>query len=253
MPWGPGQSVTTGAIATNLQMLFVFGTTDSGKNLVTGTTYSTSLSGSAAYGSDVIGTYVEIGSSAGRLLHTYNPNIANPAGDFSWSITFSRTANSLPNWSAVFDIQNAAGNKLHAVQRVDATTSTRVYSVAGIIAITYSLAGIAADTEWTLVYTRSGTTGKFFYKNGSSSIALTDSSGSFSGATVFGQFGGWSSGEYFPSRQRAFARWTRALSDAEAQSMADNPQQILAAAATPIYEFNSFNRGVGRGIARGIA
>lgn len=235
MAWGPGQSVTTASIATNLQVLFVFGATDSGKNLVTGTTYATSLSGSAAYGSDVIGTYLEVGSTAGRLNHTYDPNIPNPTGDFSWSITFSRTANSLPNWAGVFRIANSGGGTLNAFQREDNTASMRVWSIAGSTAIAYNLAGISADAEWTLVYTRSGTTGKFFYKSGSSPIALTDSSGTFSGATVYGEFGGWTSGEYFPSRQRAFARWTRALSDAEAQSMADNPQQIITPAVTYTY------------------
>jgi hypothetical protein len=170
----------------------------------------------------------------------------------------------------VFRIANSGGSTLNAFQREDNTTSMRVWSVAGSTTIVYNLAGISADAEWTLVYTRSGTTGKFFYKSGSSPIALTDSSGSFSGATVYGEFGGWASGEYFPSRQRAFARWTRALSDAEAQSMANTPQQILlapyearitwaeaqyqtAGVVTPTDYSSPMSRGIFRGIARGTA
>lgn len=59
--------------------------------------------------------------------------------------------------------------------------------------------------------------------------------------------------------------WSRVLSDNEIASFSANPWQIfapsysmlLASGAAPpastIYEFNSLNRGVGRGIARGIA
>ena len=61
------------------------------------------------------------------------------------------------------------------------------------------------------------------------------------------------------------ALWSRVLSDSEITSFSNNPWQIfapsslayLSSSAEPpaptIYEFQSFSRGVGRGIARGIA
>jgi len=61
-----------------------------------------------------------------------------------------------------------------------------------------------------------------------------------------------------------FGVWARALTQKEIASVNENPYQLLSVPskyliypgetpATTIYEFQSFSRGVGRGIARGIA
>lgn len=251
MPWGPGQSVTTGSIATNINRLFVFGATDPYKDLVSGTTFAGSLNGTAAFGSDAIGTYVESFASGDRLATSPLTEVVSNT-DYSWFITFSRIG-TVPNFSGVFTQYDSGGNFFHALQPDSPPTTARVYYNNSYVSVSNNLSSIATSTEFTVVITKTGTSGKYFYKGGSAPIAFT--SGTFAGTRTFVNLsiGGWATGEYYPGRFRAYGRWTRALSDTEAQSMANNPQQILAAASTSIYEFQPFSRGVGRGIARGIA
>jgi len=253
MPWGPGQSVTTDAISTNLGWLFVFGATDSGKNLVSGTSYSTSLVSSAAYGTDSIGTYV--GNTTGGYL-SIGTNVLTspwPNADYSYFITFSREG-SPGVFAGTFLWSNQGGGKDMGHQGNGSLGSQAFWSGGSTQSAALNLSTITASTEFTLVYVKTGTTAKVFYKSGGSSIGISGVNNTGYGSNIgLLTISGWQSGEFFPGRFRAYGRWQRALSDAEAQSMANNPQQILAAAATPIYEFQSFSRGVGRGIARGIA
>lgn len=234
MPWAAGQSVTTGSIATSLGHLFVFGPTDSGKNLVTGTTLSTSLFGSAAYGTDAIGTYVGNSGSAGRLVISTTSGSAWPDAAFSYFVTFSREA-ALANWAGLFLWGTNAGAKQVAIQREDANANTRFfYNNSFSLASGLDLASISLSTEYTLVVVMSGSTQKVFYKGGTSPVSLV---GATTPVDTIGnlEIGGWGGGEWFAGRTRAFGRWSRALSDAEAQSMADNPQQIITPAVTYTY------------------
>ena len=250
MAWASGQSVTSGSIATNLGYLFVFGATDSGKNLVTSTSYTTTFN-TVTTGSDSIGTYVE--NTTGGYLQVATDVIGSafPDADYSWFITFSREG-SPGSFAATFQWNDTGGSRLHANQGDGSTATQRFYSNSGYSTASLNLGTITASTEFTVVYVRTGTTAKVFYTSGGSSLSLT--SVAFAPSNNIGnlQISGWQSGEYYPGRFRAYGRWSRALSDAEAQSMANTPQQILASPTT-VYEFASFNRGVGRGIARGIA
>jgi hypothetical protein len=253
MAWGPGQSVTGGSIATNINRLFVFGATDAYKDLVSGTTYTGSLAGGAAFGSDAIGTYVEAFAN-GDYLQTGSLGQSVTDTDYSLFLTFSRSG-TIGNFSPLFLQADSGGGIFYGMQCDSPPSTVRNYLDGAYVSISNNLSSITANTEFTVVVTKTGTTGKYFYKGGSSPISYT--SGTFSGSRTltniqicgWGAFGSLS----YLGRFRAYGRWSRALSNAEAQSMADNPQQILATASTSIYEFNSFNRGIGRGIARGIA
>jgi len=251
MAWGPGQSVTTGSIASNIDRLFVFGSVDAYKDLVSGTTYTGGLSGTAAFGSDSIGTYVESFASGDKLTTASLAQTVSDT-DYSFFITFSRSS-SAPSFSGIFQQTETSGARFHAIQLNSPTTTLSLLYNAVFTTIASNISAITINTEFTIVITKSGTSGKYFLKGGSSPISFT--SNTFAGTKLLTnlRIGGWAGSEYYPGRFRAYGRWTRALSDAEAQSMADNPQQILTAPVTPIYEFQSFSRGVGRGIARGIA
>jgi hypothetical protein len=253
MAWGPGQSVTAGSIATNLGYLFVFGSTDSGKNLVTSTTYTATLNGAVAYGSDSIGTYV--GNTTGGYLNIATDVIGSawPNSDYTYFLTFSREG-SPAVFSALFQWGNVGGGRDYAIVGDGSTTVQRFYSNNAYVSSSLDLSSITASTEYTIVYVKTGTTAKIFVKGAGSAISQTGVNNLAYGSNIGSlQISAWSSGEYYPGRFRAYGRWSRALSDAEAQSMADTPQQIIASAAPTIYEFASFNRGIGRGIARGIA
>ena len=235
MPWGPGQSVTTGSIATNLTWLFVFGATDSGKNLVTGTSYTATLGGAAAYGSDSIGTYLGNASAFGRLQLSTTSGSSFPVGDYSYSITFSRES-SPPAWAGLFEFGNNGGTRISAIQRESTNAVTRFwYNGASPTTSSIDTATITASTEYTYVVVLSGTTMKVFFKGGSSAVTFTGTNTTRTGTVGNLSIGGWASGEWYPGRFRAYSEWTRALSDAEAQSMADNPQQIITPAVTYTY------------------
>jgi hypothetical protein len=271
MAWGPGQSVTTGSIATNLGYLFVFGATDSGKNLVTGTTYTATLNGGAAYGSDSIGTYVGNASSAGYLTVATTTGTSFPNAAYSYFLTFSRES-APPSFAGLFVWGSNGGGNDSAIQRESTNAITRFWyansfsSTSGV-----DVATITASTEYTFTVVLSGTTMKVFYKGGSTPITFTGTNTGNTGTIGNLAIGGWSSGEWYPGRFRAYGRWSRALSDAEAQSMADNPQQILttpydarvtwaelqyqASGAPPsVTDYSSpMSRGIFRGIERGVA
>jgi hypothetical protein len=253
MAWGPGQSVTAGSIATSIDRLFVFGATDAYKDLVSGTTYTGSLSGTAAFGSDAIGTYVETFAN-GDYLQTGALSQSVTDTDYSIFLTFSRSG-TISGFSQLFTQLESGGNYFYGLQCDSPATTVRNYLNGGYVSIANNLSSITTNTEFTVVITKTGTTGKYFYKGGFAAIGYT--SGTFAGSkTLINiQIGGWNSGGQiiYPGRFRAYGRWTRALSDAEAQSMADTPQQIIASAAPTIYDTASFSRGIGRGIARGIA
>lgn len=253
MAWASGQSVTTGSIATNLDKLFVFGSVDAYKDLVNGTTYTGSLIGGAAFGTDSIGTYVETFTN-GDYLQTGSLAQVVTDTDYSLFLTFSRSGTT-PNFSQLFRQLESGGGSFYGIQCDSPATTVRNYLNNSYVSISNDLSSITTNTEFTVVITKTGTTGKYFYKSGSAAIGYT--SGTFSGSKTLTsiEVGGWSGGGLiiYPGRFRAYGRWTRALSDAEAQSMANTPQQIIASAAPTIYEFNSFSRGIGRGIARGIA
>jgi len=233
MPWAPGQSVTSGSIATNLDKLFVFGTVDAYKDLVSGTTYTGSLAGGAAFGTDAIGTYVETFTN-GDYLQTGSLGQSVTDTDYSLFLTFSRSG-TVPNFSQLFNQIESGGNYLYGLQCDSPPTTVRNYLNSGYVSISNDLSSITTNTEFTVVITKTGTTGKYFYKSGSSPISYT--SGTFSGSKTLTiiEVGGWSSSGQiiYPGRFRAYGRWSRALSDAEAQSMANTPQQII----TPVVAY----------------
>jgi len=214
--------------------LFVFGATDSGKNLVTGTSYTTTFA-TVTTGSDSIGTYVE-NSTGGQLqIKTDVINVTWPNSDYSYFVTFSREG-SPAIFSALFKWLNVGGGRDYAIQGNGSTKSQRFYSHGAFVSSALDLSSIAASTEFTIVYVKTGTTAKIFIKGGGSAISQTGVNNSAYASNIGDlQISGWSSGEYYPGRFRAFGRWSRALSDAEAQSMADNPQQIITPAVTYTY------------------
>ena len=235
MPWGPGGSVTAGAIATNIRFLYVFGSTDSGKNLVTGTSVAATLNGSAAYGSDSIGTYVENTSSAGRLVLSTSSGSSFPSGDYSYFITFSREG-TISDWAALFLYANGSGSEQNALQRSsNSTTQARSWYNGGNQLGAFDLATMSLSTEYSFVVTFSGTTMKLFKTGGTSAVTFGTATNTRSGTVGQIHIGGWPSGEWYLGRFRAYGEWGRALSDAEAQSMADNPQQIITPAVTYTY------------------
>ena len=235
MQWSSGQSVTGGSIATSIDRLFVFGAVDAYKDLVSGTTYAGSLNGTAAFGSDAIGTYVEA-FATGDYLTTgaFVQTITDT--DYSLFVTFSRSG-TIPNYAQLFAQVEDSGGYMHALQcdLPPTTINTRYNSVDASIA--HDLSSIPTNAEFTVVVTKTGTTGKYFYKGGSSPISFV--SPTFTGSKLLTQLqvAGWGSFGQIPyrGRFRAYGRWNRALSDAEAQSMADNPQQIIASAVTYTY------------------
>jgi hypothetical protein len=236
MPWGPGQSVTTGSIAANLDRLYVFGATDSGKNLVTGTSVTATLNGGAAYGSDSIGTYVGNASAFGYLNLATTSASAWPTGDYTYFLTFSRES-APAAWAGLFSwLSSPSGGREIAIQRESTNANTRFgYSSTFVLAVGYNVATITASTEYTIAVVFSGTTMKVFYKGGASPITFSGTTTVRTGTITNLTIGGWVSGEWYPGRFRAFGEWRRALSDAEAQSMADNPQQIITPAVTYTY------------------
>lgn len=231
MAWASGQSITSGSIATNLSRLFVFGSTDGYKDLVSSTSFTGSLSGTAAFGSDAIGSYVE-SFATGDKLTTSSINDVVSDSDYSWFVTFSRSG-TVSNFGGIVNQLESSGGAFHSSQVESPPTTTRIYYNNSYSALSNDLSGITANTEFTVVITKTGTSGKYFYKSGSSPVTFT--TGTFTGnKTLIGlEIGGWTGGGvFYPGRFRAYGRWSRALSDAEAQSMANTPQQILATAYT---------------------
>lgn len=231
MAWTPGSAVTGGALATNLQQLHIFGTDGptSAENLVNNTVY-TVVSATGTFGTDVLGSYYEADASGERLDVNMSTDSFDVVGVNSYFVTFTRRG-TVPDWAPLFAWYNSGGGWLQALQRVSNTTNMRVWRNGTNPEVTYDLAtGPAIDVEHTMVVTNDGTTTKVFYTGGSSAITLAQA-GLSSDPSIYFSVAGWSSGEYYPGRFRALGRWTRTLSDVEAQSMADNPQQIMAATA----------------------
>ncbi|HYF59820.1 MAG TPA: fibronectin type III domain-containing protein [Burkholderiaceae bacterium] len=231
MAWAPDSDVTAAAIATNLQILVILGTdgATSAKNLVNDTAYTVTEAG-GTYGTDSIGSYYEPTGSGQELnlnIAAESPVVGSP---FSFFITFSRR-NTVPDWAPLFGLFNSGGDWVQALQRVGGDPSMRVWrNNSSATEIAYNLAtGPALDTEHTLVVTSNGTTTKLFFTGGGAAVSVAQTALATATLTAM-TLGGWPSGEYYPARFRAFGRWTRALTDSEAQAFANDPQQIMAAA-----------------------
>jgi hypothetical protein len=250
MAWGPGQSVTSGSIATNINRLFVFGATDAYKDLVSGTTYAGSLVGGAAFGSDAIGTYVETFSNSDYLQSGSLAQLVTDT-DYSLFLTFSRSG-TVNSFAQLLWHIDSGGGTFFGIQREGGGATTRSWYAGTSTDIANNLATITTNTEFTVVVTKTGTTGKYFFKGGSAPINFT--SNTFAGSKTLINFLIGGQVIYYPGRFRSYGIWTRALSDAEAQSMADNPQQILATPPPSVTEYSSpMSRGIFRGIERGVA
>jgi hypothetical protein len=231
MPWGPGQSIASGSIATNINRLFVFGATDAYKDLVSGTTYTGSLAGTAAFGSDAIGTYVETFTNSDFLV-TGSLGQSVTDSDYSIFLTFSRSG-TVNSFAQLLWHIDSGGGTFHGIQREGGGAATRSWYAGTSTNIANNLATITTNTEFTVVVTKTGTTGKYFFKGGSAPINFTSNTFAGSKTLTLIYIGGIA--VHYAGRFRAYGRWTRALSDAEAQSMADNPQQIITAPITYTY------------------
>ena len=228
MTWAAGKSLITGGLVANLTEFYVFGSTDAGKNLVSGSTRSTTLGGSAAYGSDSIGTYVgmsgsgdylEINNSAEASLGTspvillvWSREGASDGFDYYFEQTVSGGTGSTINLSSGFTVGAAASSYDPGVSDGAGVTGT--------------------STEFAVVINYD--TGKFFYTGGGSPGTFnTDSSATGSLGTL--RIGNQSNTIFVAEnkRFRAYARWTSqaSQSDSDWQSIANNPQQLLTAAA----------------------
>jgi hypothetical protein len=232
MAWASGATITGGALATSLSQLFVFGSTDAGKNLVTGTTYTPTLNGTAAYGSDSLGTYVGLTGDGYLSINLADLASIIPDGDQSVFITFTREG-TVPNWSPLWEVLDTNGARVLGMQREDGDATLRVIASENV-GVSLAVSSITASTEYTLVYTRTGSTRKLFYTGGGGTPLTVPSQTFTANANQSALYiGGWYSGLHYPGRFRAWGRWTRTLSDAEAQDLADDPQAELFAGAIP--------------------
>jgi len=247
MPWSDGMSLVSGAKTANLVEFYVMNSASAGKNLVNSATRTTTLSGSAAFGSDSIGTYL---STPGLNDALTIANSAEPVSTINvvYMLVFSRqgTASGVPALMS----QNPG-------PRIDVTGgnfNVGAGSVEYATGIAYTTA--ALSTEFAVLFDVQN--GKFYYTGGGSSVSLPANNVN-TGSLVNLYLGNNATlnsgvGNIYT---RAYARWSSAsgISAADFQSIVNNPQQLVTSGAPPsVTDYSSpMSRGIFRGIERGVA
>jgi hypothetical protein len=225
--------MASNAITAVLDEFYVLGSgtagADSDKNLVTSTSTSHTLGGSAAFGSDAIGVYCQVGAASGDYLRVENA-LSIGDTDQTFVVVFSRTA-APANYGTLFlQRRDTAGD--WASLKVWAGGNESLFGNHNTsVGNNYPIRTVTADTEVCVVVTRVGTSGKLFYTGGGSPYTYTAIDHQ-AGTQDFVQFGdSFGGGENYPMRIRAYAWANAALSDVNAQALADDPQGTLLGTA----------------------
>jgi hypothetical protein len=237
-PSSPSLSATHSA---NLREFYVLGSgtagADTGQNRVSGgSNYTPTLYGTAAYGSDALGVYMECGASGDRL--DIASTLAFPTdGAYSWAIVFSRRAALSGNYNSLFQsLNNSASVDLEFIRNDAATTST--YRTAGggtSSPISFDFSSPTVDDEFCLVYchAQSGSNDAIYITGGGGAIDVGAGRWTSGWTQSLLRIGGQSGANtHYPGRFRAVAVWDRDLR-AVAQDIADDPQGELLAAPAP--------------------
>lgn len=176
-------------------------------------------------------------------------------------------------WGGFFSVSDSLFNQIIGIQRNSNTSDLVLYRSNAGTPRTFSGAVTSiADGKihkWCITASDGGSQNSKLYLDG---VELTGTGGSATTTSASGTarlrfFAGRDADPAFGADGKYFLHyiWNRALSKSEVESISANPYQIFAplslvylptGAAPPvttIYEFQSLNRGVGRGIARGIA
>jgi hypothetical protein len=237
-------------------------------NLKTGTTQASTLSGGASLGSDVDGDYVQVTStSSSERRITTSVNRSDSA--YTFICTAKLDTNSTPaNFGGMFALTNSANGGLGSLQ-YEAGAPVWYHNNGTFAALGNGVTTSTSFTTYVIVWT--GTLLKFFSSiYASQSISYT--SAPLTGAAAYLRVGNERVGvSSWPGKYYFFARINSALSDVDAQSIANNVSQLLAsplevritwaeaqyqasgAPVTPTDYSEPLSRGIFRGIERGVA
>lgn len=237
-PRYPWRSEPTGPFAQGLQMLHVFGAsqTMSLLNLVSRKVYSGS--GTGIYGADSYGTFYEATSASTRLKFTGVADVESFtwAGNHSFFVTFSRRS-TVAAWAGIIGLYNSAGSRYQGLQRESTNAVMRIWQNNDPQTVAYDVTtATSIDLLHTILVTSDSTTSRLYSSVGTGPAGVAQTAlGSYTLSTI--EIGGWSSGETLPARYRAFGRWNRALTSSEALAFVRNPWQVFSQATPRMYSF----------------
>jgi len=235
MAWASGLSIAAGAKTANLMEFYVFGSTDAGKNLVDGGTNTATLLGAASYGTDgTIGTFVRgnNASSADGLQVTNSGETQHSDGEV-FMVVFSRSGSALnEGWFCRQNTSSGGGVQLgYFGGNLSISGGGTEYNPS------VPVSGIADSVESAVIW--DSATGRVYLTGRTDSggphvpagvpMATASFTSIYFGRRSFNDSGGNN------LRVHAYARWSSnsGISTADFQSIADNPQQLLAAPAPP--------------------
>jgi hypothetical protein len=234
MAWPASPFMASNAITAVLDEFYVLGSgtagADSDKNLVTSTSTSHTLGGSAAFGSDAIGVYCQVGAASGDYLRVVNA-LAIGDTDMTFVVVFSRTA-APANYGTLFEQRRNTAGRWASLQVWAGGNETLFNNHNTSVGNNYPIRTVTADTERCVVMTRVGTAGKLFYTGDGGTPYTFTAIDHQAGDQEYIQFGdSVGGGENYPMRIRAYAWANAALSDANASALANDPQGTLLGTA----------------------
>ena len=236
-------------------------------NLKTSTTQSSTLSGGATLGSDADGDYVQVTStttSERRIVTSINRSDAA----YTYIVTAKLDTNTpATNFAGIFALTNSANGGLGSIQ-YEAGSPVYYHNNGTFAALANGLTTSTAFTTYVIVWT--GTLLKVFSAaHPSQSVSYT--AAPITGTAAFLRVGNERAGvASWPGKYYFFARTNSALSDVDAQSIANNVNQLLsspyqvnitwaeahyqASGVPSVTDYSSpMSRGIFRGIERGVA
>jgi len=202
-------------------------------NLKTGSTQSSTLSGGASFGSDVDGDYVQITSTTDSQRNISTAvSRSDSAYSFICTVKLDSTAPT-NNYSGMFALVNSTNQNLASFQYQFG--SPVWYHNASNFAAFSSSATTTAFATYVFVWT--GTLLKVFRTSVASvSASYTAAPITGSGTVTNLRIGNERTGVVsWPGKYYFFARINSALSDTDAQSIADNVSQLLSSGVTYTY------------------
>lgn len=212
-------SLISGAKTANLVEFYVMNSSSAGKNLVNNASRTTTLSGSAVFGSNVTGTYLSApGLNDGLTI----ANSAEPAStvNVAYMLVFSRQGS-----ASAFPVL-VAQDPGPRVSAFNGNFNVGAGSVEYDTGIAYTTA--ALSTEFAVLFDAGN--GKFYYTSGGSSVSLP--AGNVTTSSLVNLYLANNSalnsgvGNIYI---HAYARWSTAsgISASDFQSIVNNPQQLV--------------------------
>lgn len=236
MPW-PSSPTLSSTHSTNLAEFYVIGSgsggSGTGQNRVSGgSNYTATLRSDAAYGSDAIGVYGEVFGANDAIEIGSTLTIPNDQA-YSLVIVFSRRSTPAA-YGTLFQFYGTTPGMMLRAQVDDSGPNSAWFAHSNTFSAAYDIASSTVDVEHCLVVTHTAGTTKLFYTGGGASVGLSDRW--TAGGAITSIFLGLDDAlgsNFFPARFRAIGRWERALSDANAQAIADDPQAELLTIPLP--------------------